>query len=81
MAIIKQRQIPSGALKLKRLKNDHKELSSNQYKYVIELPDGDRLDPRFTRDNAERVFEDVAERRGGGGGGFFGGGGGLFDGW
>lgn len=66
MATIKRRKIPSGTLKLKQLKNDMPQLSSNQYKYVVEFPDGDRTDPRFTRKKGELEFDRVYKARKGG---------------
>lgn len=68
MAVIKRKKIPSGTLKLKQLKNDT-DLSNNQYKYVVEFPDGDRTDARFTKENGIREFNRIAQRRGGGSGG------------
>jgi hypothetical protein len=62
MVVIKRAQIPSGALKLKQLKNDTN-LSNNQYKYVVEYPDGDRTDPRFTKQAGLQEFRRVRDHR------------------
>ena len=85
MTIIRQQQIDTGVLKLKQLKNRHPELSGNEWMYVVEFPDGDRLDPRSTKQNAQRLFDEIAEQRSprqdpsnpfsGSGGGLFGNGG------
>lgn len=63
MTVIKQAKIPTGTLKLKRLKNKHPELSSNQYMYVVEFPDGDRTDPRFTKERGLQEFRRVLNVR------------------
>lgn len=94
MAIIKRRTIPTGTLKLKRLKNDLPQLSNSRHKYVVEFPDGDQTDAWFDRQTAEFQFDRIADQRtgpngsggffgdgGGGVGGLFGGGGGNGGGW
>lgn len=95
MAIIKRRTIPTGTLKLKRLKNDLPQLSNSRHKYVVEYPDGDQTDAWFDRQTAEFQFDRIADQRSstgsggffgggvgsGGGGGLFGGGGGNGGGW
>lgn len=63
MAVIKRASIPTGTLKLKRLKNDMKDVSSNRYKYVVEYPDGDQTSPRFTKQKAMTEFNRVKNNR------------------
>lgn len=75
MAVIKQKTIPSGTLKLLKLKNDSPELSNKKYKYVVEFPDGDRTFARFSKMAGENEFNRIAENRSeesmsGGGDGF-----------
>lgn len=62
MAVIKQQKIPGGTLKLKQLKNNTN-LSNNQYKYVVEFPDGDRSSARFTKQAGMQEFERILNNR------------------
>lgn len=67
MPVVKQRQIPTGKLKLKQLMNDT-DLSNNRYKYVVEFPDGDRTLVAFTKAEGKREFDRIHHQRQRGGG-------------
>lgn len=62
MPVVKQAQIPTGTLKLKQLKNDT-DLSGNQYKYVVEFPDGDRTLVGFTKPDGKQGFDRIKQQR------------------
>lgn len=66
MPVVKQRQIPSGTLKLKQLKNDTNR-SDNRFKYVVEFPDGDRVLAGFTKPKGKERFDRIVEQRRNGG--------------
>lgn len=62
MPIVKRAKIPTGTLKLKQLKNNT-DLSGNQYKYVVEFPDGDRTLVGFTKPEGKQGFERIKQQR------------------